>query len=447
MTKPNAEPAGGFLNPAWVTGFDLLACVAGFALGLWFHGLFINPYFSASHAERIREVAVSALIAWSALASSAADGWRGGLRIWIDRLFAAAGFNLVIQYGLAYVVHLRPTPWPATISGIIITILMMAALRTVAIHRPTELRPPTLVLGYDSVAECLIPALGERVAAVFDEHPERIDSGSISPSATVVGDYSRFEEVVSTAGPRRIVVNRPTGRAGVAPRRLLALRYAGVVLEDAPTLFEKSFQRVCWQRREPLDLLLSPDLRINRPAVALQAIYTNVIGLAFLVLLCPLLLVITIVVALTAGGAPLTSYECPGFHRIPFRPLRFRTRRRDGKLTGFGRLLKKFRLVNLPQLINVVRGEMALFGPPPVRKDFADRLAELLPVYSHRFIIKPGMMGWSQVNLVEGHGPLDESLRLEYDLYYVREESPSLDLDILFRTLFRSPVQLGDAGQ
>jgi lipopolysaccharide/colanic/teichoic acid biosynthesis glycosyltransferase len=103
--------------------------------------------------------------------------------------------------------------------------------------------------------------------------------------------------------------------------------------------------------------------------------------------------------------------------------------------------------VDLPQLINVVRGEMALFGPPPVRKEFAHRFAELIPVYDHRFIVKPGMMGWSQVNLDRGPRSTDEFLRLEYDLYYIREESPSLDLDILFRTTFRSPFQAGDAIQ
>jgi lipopolysaccharide/colanic/teichoic acid biosynthesis glycosyltransferase len=91
---------------------------------------------------------------------------------------------------------------------------------------------------------------------------------------------------------------------------------------------------------------------------------------------------------------------------------------------------------------------MALFGPPPVRREFADRLGQLLSAYPHRFNIKPGIMGWSQANLpgssvspAREAGPVpDESLRLGYDLYYAKEESPSLDLDIFLRSLFGAPL-------
>jgi lipopolysaccharide/colanic/teichoic acid biosynthesis glycosyltransferase len=184
-------------------------------------------------------------------------------------------------------------------------------------------------------------------------------------------------------------------------------------------------------------------MRINRSAMALQAVYTNLIGLALLLSLSPVLLVTAILVAMAARRAPLESIECPGFQRIPFYLLRFRSRRLDGELSWAGRALNQLHLVNLPQLINVVRGEMALFGPPPVRKEFAGRLGQLLAAYPHRFAVKPGIIGWSQANLQHpsSSGPLpDESLRLGYDLYYAKQESPSLDLDIFLRTVFRMPV-------
>jgi lipopolysaccharide/colanic/teichoic acid biosynthesis glycosyltransferase len=97
------------------------------------------------------------------------------------------------------------------------------------------------------------------------------------------------------------------------------------------------------------------------------------------------------------------------------------------------------RLTNLPRLINVVRGEMALFGPRPVRSVFADRLCELMPAYVFRFTVKPGIFGWSQAHFAETGGVPEEGLSLEYDFYYIRQESPSLDLDILLRTLLRRP--------
>ena len=190
--------------------------------------------------------------------------------------------------------------------------------------------------------------------------------------------------------------------------------------------------------------MLSPRLKIARSAIALQAIYTNVIGLALLVLLSPVLAAAAILVALTTACPPLESAECPGFQRIPFRALRFRTRRRNGELVWPGKLLMELHLINLPQLTNVVRGEMALFGPPPVRKEIAERLSQLIPAYAHRFTVKPGILGWSQANLASALPAPDESLRLGYDLYHIREESPSLDLDILFRTVFRVPLSPAD---
>jgi len=82
---------------------------------------------------------------------------------------------------------------------------------------------------------------------------------------------------------------------------------------------------------------------------------------------------------------------------------------------------------------------MTLIGPPPVRAEFARRLFDLIPVYGHRFTVRPGILGWSQANLRHIAVP-DERLRLEYDLYYVKQGSPSMDLDIAIRTLFRISI-------
>ena len=170
--------------------------------------------------------------------------------------------------------------------------------------------------------------------------------------------------------------------------------------------------------------------------MAFQAVYTNLIGLGLLLLASPLLIATAVLLAVRLPGNPLEQRECLGFQRIPFQLLRFRTRRPDGRPSWMGSVISRLHLVNLPQLINVVRGEMALFGPPPVRRNFAERLRQIIPIFSQRFTVKPGILGWSQANLRGWRTPPDESLRLEYDLYYMRQESPSLDLDILVRTIF-----------
>jgi lipopolysaccharide/colanic/teichoic acid biosynthesis glycosyltransferase len=432
MTANSADRAGGLqLLPVWVALIDLLACLIGFCLALGLYQTLLTGAVPLHwSADWIRETLISAITAWVAIVFTG-NPWEDGVRLWIDRLFSTIGFNLMVQYGLDYLFHIEPIPWPVAVAGSIFAIGLVAVFpgrRHLGFPSPSG---GTLLLGYDSVAEAIRPALGSVVGVL-----------GAAEGATFrrLGALDRFEDVVASECPSRIVINDPSWPSFVSPRRLLALRYAGVVIEDAPSLFEALLKRVRWDRLPPLDLLLSPRLNINRPAIALQAVYTNVIGLGLLLLCSPVLILVFILLAVTTAASPIETAECIGFQRIPFLLLRFRTLRRNGEPVWSGTLLQALHLVNLPQLINVVRGEMALFGPPPVRRIFAERLEQFIPFYAHRFSVKPGIVGWSQANLAAATPCADESLRLEYDLYYIREESPSLDLDILFRTVFRAPL-------
>lgn len=418
-----------------LVGAPLLACLLGFSLAFWLYGgMASGEFFGPWPAERIREILVSSVTAWVAVAFTD-DPSDDGVRLWIDRLFSVIGLNLIVQYGLAYLLHIPPVAWPVAVAGSVFAVAWIGLFQKRLLRARSTAPGGVMLLGYDSFAESILPALGSRVG-VLGRRPERA-------SLPYFGSLDRFDDVLASEKPFRIVVNDPCWSSAISPRRLLALRYAGVVIEDVPTLFENTLKRVCWQRNDPLDLLLSPRLNINRSAMALQAIYTNVIGLALLILFSPVLILAAVFMALTTTAAPFESIECPGFQRIPFHLLRFRTRHRNGKTVWSGTLLTVLHLVNLPQLINVVRGEMALFGPPPARRPFAERITQLIPVYAHRFRVKPGIMGWSQANL-SGALQADESLRLEYDLYYIKEESPSLDLDILLRTFLHTPLPAAD---
>ena len=200
----------------------------------------------------------------------------------------------------------------------------------------------------------------------------------------------------------------------ISPSVLLKCRLAGTVVEDAPSVYERLFHRVSSRGSQPMDLLLSSSLRGDSRTMAIQAIYTNLIGLFFLVALSPVLLLVSLAIALSPGGGPVfESVDCAGFRYIPFQRLRFRTLRKDGsgQMTWLGRAITRLHLANLPQLINVVRGEMALVGPRAVRQEFAHFLTGLMPFYSHRFSVKPGIMGWAQTHSGAGAMPADESCR------------------------------------
>ena len=375
------------------------------------------------------QMTVLAVTCWLAIAFFS-DG-RRELRTWFDCFFSAVGFMLLVQYGLAYLFYLQLLPWAILLggSGLAVT------LTTLLIIPPDPSEPRgILLLGFDDTSRALAPVLRQRIVGVLDDEPARV-----ATDLPFLGSVDRLSEAVEEKRPACVIVSDDDRRGHVKPRQLLRLRYAGIAVEPASTFYESVFSRVNSSALDPFQLVFSSAFMASRAAMAVQAVYTNVIALGLLLLLSPLLALISVLILLSSSGRVFERIECPGFQQIPFKLLRFRTRGAHGDKLWVGEWVSRLGLVNLPQLINVARGEMTLVGPPPVRAEFGARLLNLIPVYGHRFTVRPGILGWSQVNL-RGLSMPDERLRLEYDLYYVKQGSPSMDLDIFFRTLFRVSV-------
>jgi lipopolysaccharide/colanic/teichoic acid biosynthesis glycosyltransferase len=263
------------------------------------------------------------------------------------------------------------------------------------------------------------------------------------PEPQVVETAAQLASVLAREKPRRLVVPNPNAEDLAPPRVLLDCKLAGIELATSAMAWERSLRRIPVESLRPVDLLWTDTSRANRPVMALQAVYSNVIGLALLVALSPILVAAGVACRLPAGPGPLfEQVECAGFQGIPFRRRRFRvTDAATGELTRIGAVVTRWRLAGLPQLINLVRGEMALFGPQPVRVEFSEYLDRLCPVFSRRLSAKPGIFGWAQANSRlsprnEAPGPQlqEEHQRLSYDLYYLDFGSPLMDLEILLRT-------------
>jgi lipopolysaccharide/colanic/teichoic acid biosynthesis glycosyltransferase len=262
-------------------------------------------------------------------------------------------------------------------------------------------------------------------------------------------DHSRVPQPLRTLGtiesataeqirelPARVVVASRNWSEKLPVPLLLQLKLAGVPVENSARLYERTLRRVRYAELSTADLLFSPALKTGRHIMAIQAVYTDLMGLLLLIPLSPLLLIAGVAVALFGGRGPvLERIECLGFQSIPFRLLRFRTRASNtGTPTYIGAWIERLHLANLPQLLNIIRGEMVFFGPRPVRREFAERLGQLLPYYYHRFSVKPGAVGWAQVNAPRRTVP-PEPLRMEYDFYYIRQGSLALDFEILVRSI------------
>ncbi|HUP03227.1 MAG TPA: sugar transferase [Bryobacteraceae bacterium] len=399
---------------------DLCAC-----LGAYYA---IFRIFPAERTDWIAAIPASAVTSW--LAAIALQARESGVSLWIDQFFYAAGLTMLMQYGLAYLFGFWPAPIGAIVSGAAASVMLLAGL-----HRwdegasGGEAGPGVVFLGFGSMAAALAPHFEKRILGVVESEPERAPRG-----LPYLGPPEELERIVAETQPGSIVA-----AGGRAPgRAVMEVQYAGTPVIDGAALHESLLGRLRWDAMRPEDLLFSRSTNADRMGMAVQAIYTNVIGVATLVALSPLLILPALAIAVFGrGGQVLEHTECLGFQMIPFRLLQFGTRGKDGRLHAPGKALLALHLESLPRLINVVRGEMAFFGPPPARLEFARRLGRLIPVYAHRFTVKPGILGWSQINLAGAGDAPDEALRLEYDLYYVKQNSVSLDLEILLKTLLR----------
>jgi len=346
----------------------------------------------------------------------------------IEQFCFGTGVALLVHALLTYGLLARRTPFLVVFSSFGAA-LLVTLLRHFGRKR-FQLETRLLLAGFDELSATLIAELKTPVIGICG--PCLVPP---SPGIPVLGGTADFERVVADAKPTHILIGVKGWEQVIAPEILLRCRMAGIRVTESAALYERLLSRVCCERLEPVDLMLSSVLRGDSRTMAVQAIYNNLAGLFFLILLMPLMVLITLVSALASGPGPvIESIECTGFQYIPFQLQRFRTTRADGSFTTVGRLLRRLRLVNIPQLINVVRGDMALVGPRPVRAEFAHHLSAVMPFYAHRFSVKPGLTGWAQAHLPEG-AAANTRREIEYDLYYVKEGSLWLDFEILLDRL------------
>ncbi len=262
-------------------------------------------------------------------------------------------------------------------------------------------------------------------------------------NASYLGPSEQLKTIVAELKPDRVVVACSDRRGGGMPvEELLALRRRGVSIEEGSRLYEILCTRICSSEFLPAQFIFDRTL-VHRPgSLALQSIYINILALVGIILLMPILIVLGILVKISTGGPILDPITCIGYRGIPFSLRRFRVKKAvpgssRTELTKLGRFLRKTHLDLLPALVNLLRGEMALVGPRPNRMEVSEELANRIPFYEHRYTVKPGLTGWSQINMDSERETSDALIALEYDLYYLKNISLSLDAYILLHRVRR----------
>ncbi|MGC8478107.1 MAG: exopolysaccharide biosynthesis polyprenyl glycosylphosphotransferase, partial [Acetobacteraceae bacterium] len=251
-----------------------------------------------------------------------------------------------------------------------------------------------------------------------------------------------------TGRPWAVLLATPQEAGAITPA-LRAYRQQGARIFDRAGFAEHCLGRV------DLDLLteawfLSGDgfAETRLQAAARRGLDLSV-SLILLVLTFPLMLAVALAISFDSAGPVLYRQERVGRHGIPFTLFKFRSMRADAekggaprwatlgdsRVTRIGRIIRATRIDELPQLVNVLRGEMSLVGPRPERPHFVEQLAEVIPFYRERSLVKPGVTGWAQVNYPYGASVEDAREKLAYDLYYIKHRSLLLDLLVLLSTV------------
>jgi sugar transferase (PEP-CTERM system associated) len=290
------------------------------------------------------------------------------------------------------------------------------------------------------------PELNLNVLGFLDETGERIGQPLVNPG--IVGGVADVEGYVQREQVDWVILAFAERRGVMPIRELLRLKLAGVSVEDAHSLFEKLMGRVMLDRLSATWLVLSEGFRKNALLMLSKRLLDVVISCVALVVLSPLFLLIALAIFLESGRPVFFRQERVGLHGDVFQILKFRSMRHDAerreaiwasksdtRITRVGGILRRYRLDEWPQLINVARGQMSLVGPRPERPEFVQMLGEQIPFYNERHTVRPGLTGWAQIKYQYGSSIEDAKIKLEYELFYIKHLSLFFDLAIVFRTI------------
>ncbi|GAB3433917.1 TIGR03013 family XrtA/PEP-CTERM system glycosyltransferase [Massilia solisilvae] len=250
-------------------------------------------------------------------------------------------------------------------------------------------------------------------------------------------------------GVEEIVVSVENRRSGLPIKELLDCKLQGVKVTDAATFFERETCQIRVDSLQPSWLVFGGGFDQSFVRTFMKRSFDLVCSAIILALTFPLMLLAAIAVKLEDGGPVFYSQERVGKDGRTFRVHKFRSMRADAekggkpqwaaqndpRVTRVGNLMRKTRIDELPQIVNVFKGEMSFVGPRPERPYFVEQLIEVVPYYNVRHSIKPGITGWAQVRYGYGSSAEDALQKLQYDLYYVKNNSLFLDMLILIDTL------------
>jgi sugar transferase (PEP-CTERM system associated) len=362
---------------------------------------------------------------------------------------------------LAPVIYFFPRflPWRnSVVWGVLILTMALLGWRAVYgwLVRQPYLREKVYVLGTGERAQRLVSGLRARTALGIEVVGW---TGDVEGAMTRDSVASHLLSLARGRGVHRVIVAMHDRRGTLPVGELLDLRLGGVKVEDATSWLERISGRIEVEQLYPSWLIFSEGFRFSIFFRPVRRMVNFLVALIGLVISLPLLPFIVLAIKLDSPGPVVYRQQRVGRGGMLFYCLKFRTMRKDAeadtgatwaldndpRITRVGKILRITRLDEIPQLWCVLKGDMHFVGPRPERPEFVGWLTKEIPYYGLRHVVRPGITGWAQVQYKYGNTLEDAREKLQYDLFYIKNASLTLDLLIMFQTI--KIVLLGRGGQ
>jgi len=389
------------------------------------------------------------------------------------RTFAQTTARIVISLMLAVPVAWaiftflpRDQEWDVTFRlAVPLAFVTFVAIRGLAAHSGVSplFARRTLVLGTGAEAaavELSLAHLGQAIRFLGFYPAKKSDAAHQVPTQRIISEGMDLVDAVRRHKVDEIIVAVRERRGGVLPlRELLDCKLMGVRVLDLSSYYERAVGQLRLNSLHASWLIFGDGFRQGIVRTVVKRLIDIFAATALLLLALPVMVVTAIVIAVESGFPVLYRQERVGQGGRLFEVIKFRSMRRDAEIDGkprwatsnddrvtrTGRIIRKLRIDELPQLINVLRGDMSLVGPRPERPYFVDQLAREIPYYAVRHSVKPGVTGWAQVRYHYSASLDDAIQKLQYDLYYVKNHTLFLDIVVLFETV--GVVMTGEGAQ
>jgi len=290
--------------------------------------------------------------------------------------------------------------------------------------------------------------LGVEIVGFVDADPARVGAPVLNPG--VIGTVEDIPQIVHDRKVDRVVVSLVDARGKLPMDKLLQMKLSrGVTFDHLPTVYEEYTGKIAIENLRPSWLIFSEGFKKTRALTATKRVLDVACSVFGLLLAAPLMILTGLLVKLTSSGPAFYHQRRVGQNGREFTVHKFRSMRqdaeagtgavwaqaKDSRVTPVGGFIRRTRLDELPQLWNVLVGDMSMVGPRPERPEFVGKLTEQIPFYGLRHSVRPGVTGWAQIRYTYGASVEDALEKLQYDLFYIKHMTIVFDLYVLFSTI------------